>query len=252
MMTPSASEPSLCSSSRTSARENCWDKTEEVAPLTKLLATWLYDIKKKSVAGEKMTAPSDQSLCSSSQTCAREVYGWLTVCPPLVRMMEELAVSTRSPATELYYTNVVNYTAMVSGRSATYSLQQCRMEDHKKPYVLEEFDEFVGSAEEKFKLPLREMEDRKMSYLGIRVNPSSRQPRGRSVALCARQPRTQPPSQTHVSSSALPSADNRLQFPGVRAWASSDPRTRRSPRRLPRRSPRRSSRAASGAPVIKT
>ena len=47
------------------------------------------------------------------------------------------------------------------------------------------------------------------------------------MALCARQPRTQQPSQTHVSSSALPSADNRLQFPGVRAWASSDPRTRK-------------------------
>ena len=78
MMTPSASEPSLCSSSRTSARENCWDETEEIAPLTKLLATWLYDIKKKSVAGEKMTAPSDQSLCSSSQTSAREVYGQIT------------------------------------------------------------------------------------------------------------------------------------------------------------------------------
>ena len=147
MMTPSASEPSLCSSSRTSAREDCWDETEEIAPLTKLLATWLYDIKKKSVAGEKMTSPSDQSLCSSSQTCAREVYGWLTVCPLLVQMMEELAVSTCSPATELYYTNVVNYTAMVSGRSTTYSLQQCRMEDHKKPNVLEEF---VGNTEEKF------------------------------------------------------------------------------------------------------
>ena len=76
-MTPSASEPSLCSSSRTSARENCWDKTEEVAPLTKLLATWLYDIKKKLVAGE-LTAPSDQSLCSSSQKSAREVIGQIT------------------------------------------------------------------------------------------------------------------------------------------------------------------------------
>ena len=236
MMTPSATKPSLCSSSRTSAREDCWDETEEIAPLTKLLATWLYDIKKKFVACEEKTAPSDQSLCSSSQTCAREVYGWLTVCPLLVQMMEELAVSTCSPATELYYTNVVNYTAMVSGRSATYSLQQCRMEDHKKPYVLEEFDEFVGSAEEKFKLPLREMEDRKMSYLGIRVNPSSRQPRGRSVALCARQRRTQhqadqaKPAMRRAagSSSALWRTEFMLQYPGVRARASSRSRRRTS------------------------
>ena len=58
----------------------------------------------------------------------------------------EDAVSICHPATELYYTNVVNYTAMVSGRCATYSLQQCRMEDHKKPNVLEEFNEFVGST----------------------------------------------------------------------------------------------------------
>ena len=166
MMTPSASEPSLCSSSRTSAREDCWDETEEIAPLTKLLATWLYDIKKKSVAGEKMTAHSDQSLCSSSQTCAREVYGWLTVCPLLVQMMEELAVSTCSPATELYYTNVVNYTAMVSGRSATYSLQQCRMEDHNKPNVLEEFVD-INTKEEKFQSLFPEMEDEKKSYLDI-------------------------------------------------------------------------------------
>ena len=50
----------------------------------------------------------------------------------------EFAASTCSPATELYYTNVVNYTAMVSGRSTTCSLQQCRMEDHNKPNVLEE------------------------------------------------------------------------------------------------------------------
>ena len=232
MMTPSASEPSLCSSSRTSARENCWDETEEIAPLTKLLATWLYDIKKKSVAGEKMTAPSDQSLCSSSHTSAREVYGWLTVCPPLVRMMEELAVSTRSPATELYYTNVVNYTAMVSGRSTTYSLQQCRMEDHKKPNVLEEF---VGNIEEKFQSLSPEMEDAKESYLDIR-NPSSRQPRGRSVALCARQRRTQhqadqaKPAMRRAasSSSALWRTEFMLQYPGVRARASSRSRRRTS------------------------
>ena len=75
MMTPSATKPNLCSSSQTSGQEDCWDKTEEIDPLTKLLATWLYDIKKKSVAGEKMTAPSDQSLCSSSQKSAREVIG---------------------------------------------------------------------------------------------------------------------------------------------------------------------------------
>ena len=42
------------------------------------------------------------------------------------------------PATELYYNNVVNYTAMVSGRSTMCSLQQCQMEDHNKPNVLEE------------------------------------------------------------------------------------------------------------------
>ena len=86
----------------------------------------------------------------------------------------EFAASTCSPATELYYTNVVNYTAMVSGRSATYSLQQCGMEDHKKPNVLEEF---VGNIEEKFQSLSPEMEDAKESYLDIR-NPSSRQPRG--------------------------------------------------------------------------
>ena len=77
MMTPSATKPSLCSSSQTSGQEDCWDKTEEIDPLTKLLATWLYDIKKKLVAGE-MTAPSDQSLCSSSQKSAREVIGQIT------------------------------------------------------------------------------------------------------------------------------------------------------------------------------
>ena len=50
----------------------------------------------------------------------------------------EVAVPICLPATELYYNNVVNYTAMVSGRSTMCSLQQCRMEDHNKPNVLEE------------------------------------------------------------------------------------------------------------------
>ena len=88
-MTPSATKPSLCSSSQTSGQEDCWDKTEEIDPLTKLLATWLYDIKKKLVAGE-MTAPSDQSLCSSSQKSAREVIGQITEWLPLVQMEERL------------------------------------------------------------------------------------------------------------------------------------------------------------------
>ena len=53
------------------------------------------------------------------------------------------------PATELYYNNVVNYTAMVSGRSKMCSLQQCQMEDHNKPNVLEEFVG-INTEEEKF------------------------------------------------------------------------------------------------------
>ena len=70
------------------------------------------------------------------------------------------------PATELYYNNVVNYTAMVSGRSTMCSLQQCRMEDHNKPNVL---DEFVGinTEEEKFQSLFPEMEDEKKSYLDM-------------------------------------------------------------------------------------
>ena len=60
------------------------------------------------------------------------------------------------------------------------------MEDTKKPNVLKEF---MGHTEEKFQPFPPEMEDEKESYLDIR-NPSSRQPRGRSVALCARQLRT--------------------------------------------------------------
>ena len=70
------------------------------------------------------------------------------------------------PATELYYNNVVNYTAMVSGRSTMCSLQQCRMEDHNKPNVLEEFVG-INTEEEKFQSLFPEMEDEKKSYLDI-------------------------------------------------------------------------------------
>ena len=51
------------------------------------------------------------------------------------------------------------------------------MEDTRKPNELEEFDQFVGNTEEKmFQSLLPEMEDQEKSYLGIRKNPSSRQP----------------------------------------------------------------------------
>ena len=79
------------------------------------------------------------------------------------------------PATQLYY---VNNTVMVSAKQtmSVSRLQQWRMED-KKPNKLEKIDEFVGNHEEKmFQSLLREMEDQEKSYLGIRVNPSSRQP----------------------------------------------------------------------------
>ena len=160
------------------------------------------------------------------------------------------------PATELYYNNVVNYTAMVSGRSTMCSLQQCRMEDHKKPNVLEEFDEFVGSAEEKFKLPLREMEDRKMSYLGIRVNPSSRQPRGRSVALCARHRRTQHqarPCQTRHEANGwqkFSSAESRIQSAVPRGQSVGQLSDQEVD--LKRRIPMETSRSGLGSSVIKT
>ena len=73
-----------------------------------------------------------------------------------------------------------------------------------------------------------------------------------NVALCARQPRTQLPNQAHVSSSALRDADNRLQFAGVRAWASSDTmRRRKTSRRTSRTSPSWSPGAASGTLVIR-
>ena len=65
------------------------------------------------------------------------------------------------------------------------------MEDPKKPNELEEFDQFMGNTEEKmFQSLFPEMEEQEKSYLDIK-NPSSRQPPPRSVALCARQPRTQ-------------------------------------------------------------
>ena len=52
------------------------------------------------------------------------------------------------------------------------------MEDHKKPNVLEVFNEFVGNTEEKmFQSLFREMEEQEKSYLDIK-NPSSRQPPG--------------------------------------------------------------------------
>ena len=79
------------------------------------------------------------------------------------------------PATQLYY---VNNTVMVSAKQtmSVSRLQQWRMED-KKPNKLEKIDEFVGNHEEKmFQSLLCEMEDQEKSYLGIRVNPSSRQP----------------------------------------------------------------------------
>ena len=83
------------------------------------------------------------------------------------------------------------------------------MEDHNKPNVLEEF---VGiNTEEKFQSLFPEMEDEKESYLDIR-NPSSRQPRGRSVALCARQRRTQ--HQTRPCQTGH-EVDGRLQFSSV-------------------------------------
>ena len=51
------------------------------------------------------------------------------------------------------------------------------MEDTKKPNELEEFDQFKGDTEEKmFQFPFPEMEEQEKSYLGIRKNPSSRQP----------------------------------------------------------------------------
>ena len=51
------------------------------------------------------------------------------------------------------------------------------MEDPKKPNELEEFDQFKGDTEEKmFQFPFPEMEEQEKSYLGIRKNPSSRQP----------------------------------------------------------------------------
>ena len=78
----------------------------------------------------------------------------------------EVAVPICLPATELYYNNVVNYTAMVSGRSTMCSLQQCRMEDHNKPNVLEEFVG-INTEEEKFQSLFPEMEDEKTSYLDI-------------------------------------------------------------------------------------
>ena len=124
-----------------------------------------------------MTATPDQSLCSSSQKSAREVIGQITEWLPLVQFEEEIAMSTcpPPPATRLYYVN--NTTKVSAKQTMTVSrLQQWRMED-KKPNKLEQMDEFVGNLEEKmFQSLLREMEDRKKSYLGIRVNPSSRQP----------------------------------------------------------------------------
>ena len=121
-----------------------------------------------------MTATPDQSLCSSSQKSAREVIGQITEWLPLVQFEEEIAMSTCSPppATRLYY---VNNTAKVSAKQtmSVSRLQQWRMEDQKKPNVLEEF---VGNTEEKmFQSLLSEMEDQEKSYLGIRKNPSSRQ-----------------------------------------------------------------------------
>ena len=79
------------------------------------------------------------------------------------------------PATQLYY---VTNTVMVSAKQAksVSRLQQWRMED-KKPNKLEKIDKFVGNHEEKmFQSLLPEMEDKEKSYLGIRKNPSSRQP----------------------------------------------------------------------------
>ena len=104
------------------------------------------------------------------------------------------------------------------------------MEDTKKPYELEEFDQFVGNTEEKmFQSLFPEMEEQEKSYLDIK-NPSSRQPPGAQCGVM-RAAATHT-NQAHVSSSALRDAYNRLQFAGVRAWASSDTmRTRKTSRR---------------------
>ena len=135
MMTPSATKPNLCSSSQTSGQEDCWDKTEEIDPLTKLLATWLYDIKKKLVAGE-MTAPPEPLQQQPEERAGghRADNGVAATGPD----GGEVAVPICLPSTELYYNNVVNYTAMESSRSTMCSLQQCWMEDHNKPNVLKE------------------------------------------------------------------------------------------------------------------
>ena len=78
------------------------------------------------------------------------------------------------PATKLYYNNIVNYTAMVSGRSTMCSLQQCRMEDHNKPNMLEELVG-INTEEEKFQSLFPEMEDKNKSYLDIgSPHPGSR------------------------------------------------------------------------------
>ena len=153
------------------------------------------------------------------------------------------------PATQLYY---VNNTVMVSAKQtiSVSRLQQWRMED-KKP---NEPDEFVGSDEEKmFQSLLREMEDRKKSYLGIRVNPSSRQP---ARAQCG----VMRAAATHITSQAKHTRAVLLcrmqttdcSSPGSERGPARIQGRGRSPRRLPTRSPRRSSRAASGAPVIRT
>jgi len=104
-------------------------------------------MKKRSVASEGMTATPDQSLCSSSQKSAREVIGQITEWLPLVKF-EEIATSTCPPATQLHH--YIDTTVTVAGiMSISLTLQQCRMEDPKKPNVLEELDQFMGNTEEK-------------------------------------------------------------------------------------------------------
>ena len=156
------------------------------------------------------------------------------------------------PATQLYY---VNNTVMVSAKQtmSVSRLQQWRMED-KKPNKLEKIDEFVGNHEEKmFQSLLCEMEDQEKSYLGIRVNPSSRQP---ARAQCG----VMRAAATHITSQAKHTRAVLLcrmqttdcSSPGSERGPARIQGRGRSPRRPPTRSPRRSSRAASGAPVIKT
>ena len=131
------------------------------------------------------------------------------------------------PATQLYY---VNNTVMVSAKQtmSVSRLQQWRMED-KKPNKLEKIDEFVGNHEEKmFQSLLREMEDQEKSYLGIRVNPSSRQP---ARAQCG----VMRAAATHITSQAKHTRAVLLcrmqttdcSSPGSERGPARDPRTRK-------------------------